>query len=85
MSLSITALSFDLNRKWLVLVLFAAMSRVACASNSSTDTATFSEQELRNKIKGAWAGQTIGVTYGFPVEFKFNSVRVPDDHELPWY
>jgi hypothetical protein len=40
---------------------------------------------LRDKIMGAWAAQTIGVTYGFPVEFRFNSVRVPDDHELVWY
>ena len=85
MSDSIKALSFDLNRKWLGFVLLAVMSQVACAADSSNDTATFSEQELRNKIKGAWAAQTIGVTYGFPVEFRFNSVRVPDDHELPWY
>ena len=49
------------------------------------ESLTLSKSELQDKIKGAWAAQTIGVTYGFPVEFRFNSVRVPDDHELPWY
>ncbi len=46
---------------------------------------TIKSAVLKDKIKGAWAGQTIGVTYGFPVEFKFNSKRVPDDKEIPWY
>ena len=85
MSLSINGSSFDLNRRWLVFVLLAGMSQVACAADSANDTAILSEQVLRNKIKGAWAAQTIGVTYGYPVEFRFNSERVPDDHELPWY
>ena len=55
------------------------------AGFSAENTVTFSEEALRDKIKGAWAAQTIGVTYGFPVEFRFNSTRVPDDHELLWY
>ena len=46
---------------------------------------TLSKETLKDKIKGAWAGQTIGVTYGFPVEFKFESVMVPDSYDLPWY
>ena len=49
------------------------------------DTVTMSAETLRDKIKGAWAAQTIGVTYGYPVEFRFNSERVPDERELPWY
>ena len=47
------------------------------------DSITLSTQTLRDKIKGAWAAQTIGVTYGYPVEFRFNSERVPDERELP--
>ncbi|MEO2198960.1 MAG: ADP-ribosylglycohydrolase family protein [bacterium] len=62
----------------------------ACSSPSSppsedAETVTLSTDVLRDKIRGAWAAQTIGVTYGYPVEFRFNSERVPDDHELPWY
>ena len=49
------------------------------------DTITISKSELLEKIKGAWAAQTIGVTYGSPVEFKYNSQLIPDDKEIPWY
>jgi len=56
----------------------------ACAEQAS-DTTTLSSAVLKDKIKGAWAAQTIGVTYGAPVEFRFNSMRVPDDRELEWY
>lgn len=49
------------------------------------ESITLSTATLRDKIKGGWAAQTIGVTYGYPVEFEFNSERIPDDHELPWY
>jgi len=52
---------------------------------SSQETVTMSTATLRDKIKGAWAAQTIGVTYGFPVEFRFNSERVPEEREIPWY
>lgn len=52
---------------------------------SAESMVTISPETLKDKIKGAWAAQTIGVTYGFPVEFKFNSERVPDDYDLPWY
>lgn len=31
-----------------------------------------SRQELENKIRGGWAGQMIGVSYGAPTEFKSN-------------
>ena len=54
-------------------------------SSADENTVTLSTDDLRDRIKGAWAAQTIGVTYGYPVEFKFNTRRVPDDHELPWY
>lgn len=39
---------------------------------------------LQDKIKGAWAAQVIGVTYGFPIEFKFMSTMVPDNYALDW-
>ena len=37
-------------------------------------------EELKDKIKGAWAAQTIGVTYGGPTEFKHNK-RIIGDQE----
>jgi len=44
-----------------------------------------SKAELLDKIKGGWAGQTIGVTYGGPTEFKFMGRIIPDSVEIPWY
>ncbi len=39
---------------------------------------------LKDKIKGGWAGQLIGCTYGGPTEFKFNSTIIPDYHPIEW-
>jgi len=42
------------------------------------------KSELLNKIKGGWAGQVIGCTYGGPTEFRYLSKMVPDSVELTW-
>ena len=42
-------------------------------------------ETLKDKIKGGWAGQTIGVTYGAPVEFKFQGTIMNDYQKLQWY
>ncbi|MCX6223975.1 MAG: ADP-ribosylglycohydrolase family protein [Bacteroidia bacterium] len=46
--------------------------------------ATFTRQQLMDKIKGGWAGQTIGVVYGAPVEFKYQGSIIPDYQNIPW-
>lgn len=75
-------------------LLFALGTGAACApagpadvpdADTDSPSVTLSAEVLRDKIRGAWAAQTIGVTYGYPVEFRFNSQRVPEEHELPWY
>jgi hypothetical protein len=33
---------------------------------------------LKDKIMGGWAGQTIGVTFGGPVEFRYNGTLIND-------
>ncbi len=48
------------------------------------ESITLSNATLKDKIKGAWAAQVIGVTYGFPVEFKYMSTPIPDNHHLAW-
>lgn len=45
---------------------------------------TLSRDELKNKIMGGWAGQTIGVVYGAPTEFKFQGTTIQDYHRIPW-
>jgi hypothetical protein len=40
---------------------------------------------LQNKIKGGWAGQTIGVTFGGPIEFRYCGTMVEDSRSFDWY
>lgn len=46
---------------------------------------TISKSRLQDKIKGGWAGQTIGVTFGGPYEFRFNGSFIQDYQPLQWY
>ena len=48
-------------------------------------TITLTKEQLQNKIKGGWAGQTIGVTFGGPYEFRFNGTFIGDYQKLKWY
>ena len=63
----------------------------SCSSNTGTTGKTkmpekisMTKAELLNKIKGGWAGQVIGVTYGGPTEFRYLARMVPDSVELKW-
>lgn len=40
--------------------------------------------ELLNKIKGGWAGQVIGCTYGGPTEFIWNGTMIDNHVPIPW-
>ena len=50
-----------------------------------TKTVTLSKSTLQNKIKGGWAGQVIGCTFGGPTEFRFNGTLMNDYQPIPWY
>ena len=43
-----------------------------------------SKEKLKDRIKGAWAAQTIGVTFGAPIEFQYNSTMVQDNQKINW-
>lgn len=45
---------------------------------------TLSKGDLLDKIKGGWAGQVIGCTYGGPTEFKWNGTMIGEDILIPW-
>jgi hypothetical protein len=53
-------------------------------TNSENATISLSKDVLKDKIKGAWAAQTIGVTFGAPIEFKYNSTMVQDNQKIHW-
>ena len=43
-----------------------------------------SKDVLKDKIKGGWAGQTIGVTFGGPMEFRYNGTFINQYQPIPW-
>lgn len=49
------------------------------------ETITLTKDQLKDKIMGGWAGQTIGVTFGGPYEFRFNGTFIGDYQQLLWY
>ncbi len=55
--------------------------------NSRADyskTITSKKDVLLDKIKGGWAGQVIGCTYGGPTEFKFCGTMIQDYTPINW-
>jgi hypothetical protein len=65
------------------LVLFLILLSVNTIAQ--TTTTNLSQQQLKDKIKGGWAGQVIGVTFGGPYEFRFNGTFIGDYQPLKWY
>lgn len=66
------------------LISFMAACSGVNAPGDDSGTITLSKAVLKDRIKGAWAGQTIGVTFGSPIEFKYNSTMVPDYRRITW-
>ncbi|MDP4252349.1 MAG: ADP-ribosylglycohydrolase family protein, partial [Bacteroidota bacterium] len=54
-------------------------------SGLAQQTFSISKEKLKDKIKGGWAGQTIGVTFGGPYEFRYNGTFIQDYQPLLWY
>lgn len=70
------------------LVSFAALMLVSCARESSSEAipeeVSISKSVLLDKIKGGWAGQTIGCTYGGPTEFRYPGTMIADYIPIDW-
>ncbi|MCK5369507.1 MAG: hypothetical protein KAQ62_13185, partial [Cyclobacteriaceae bacterium] len=66
--------------RFLLSISLALLILVQCSPKSENNDNSFvlSKEVLQDKIKGAWAAQTIGVTYGGPTEFKYNKRIIPD-------
>lgn len=55
-----------------------------CVTKIHAQTITISKDVLKDKIMGGWAGQTIGVTFGGPYEFRFQGTFIGDYQQLVW-
>ncbi|MEC3880990.1 ADP-ribosylglycohydrolase family protein [Parapedobacter sp. 10938] len=78
------------NKGLLFIGLAAYFSMVACRpgngnGNSEPGIKKMPLSVLQDKIKGGWAGQTIGVTFGGPTEFRYNGTFIQDYQVIPWY
>ncbi|MDX1285887.1 MAG: ADP-ribosylglycohydrolase family protein, partial [Draconibacterium sp.] len=75
-------------RKLILLLVIAFLA--GCAPQKPQDTISSSlktqitKAELQDKIKGGWAGQVIGCTFGGPTEFKFKGSMINDYQPIPW-
>lgn len=77
----------------LTLLAILAGLAVSCSSENSDvksmkklpESLRLDKSVLQDKIKGGWAGQTIGVTYGGPTEFKYNGTFIQHYQPIPWY
>ncbi len=71
--------------KLVILLMVASCTNLEKKSSELPDTITLSSTVLKDKIKGGWAGQTIGVTYGGPTEFRFRGTMIQDYQHMLWY
>jgi hypothetical protein len=61
-----------------------AATAPALAQTPTAATVRLSTEVLRDKIKGGWAGQVIGVTFGGPTEFRYNGTMIPAYTPIRW-
>ena len=73
-------------RRITMFLLAFALLLSACASKEPSAPATreISLADLQDKIRGGWAGQMIGVSYGAPTEFRWRGEIIPEDALPPW-
>lgn len=64
---------------------FTSLLIICSVISFSQKKITFTKEELKDKIMGGWAGQTIGVTFGGPYEFRFSGSFIQDYQPLVWY
>lgn len=72
-----------------VSILCACLLLTACAASvkeqeQPAKPVTLTREALMDKIRGGWAGQTIGVVYGAPTEFKFCGTLIPEEIPIGW-
>lgn len=81
-------LKLNLNHILIPALLALMLAGVSCRQSATDgkDKESFSipKTVLADKIKGGWAGQTIGVVYGAPVEFKYQGALINDWQIIPW-
>lgn len=71
----------------LIVLTIAVLLTAGCSNRFESGLpmeVTFTKEQLTDKIKGGWAGQVIGVTYGAPTEFRYKGMMIPDSVSIEW-
>lgn len=71
------------------LAALAGAAAVACrpaprGASAAGPRSELSRSELLDRIRGGWAGQVIGCTFGGPTEFRFPGAMIADYQPIPW-
>ncbi len=73
-----------MKRNNLILALLLIVAAACTTTTPAPESVTMSKETLMDKIKGGWAGQTIGVVFGAPTEFKFCGTIIPESQPIGW-
>lgn len=68
----------------ITLIVAATLSAFFALAACTEKKLELSKSELADKIKGGWAGQIIGCTYGGPTEWKYQHRTMPDSEKIKW-
>lgn len=68
-----------------VLLMAASCGKRELESSALPERFSISTEALKDKIRGGWAGQTIGCTFGGPTEFKFKGTLIQDYQPIIWH
>jgi len=68
----------------IALILFALFLPALAARQDPLKSFVLTADSLEDKIRGGWAGQTIGCTFGGKTEFQFRGTFIQDYQPLPW-
>lgn len=77
----------DMNKIRKYLLFFVVLNIgifISCNKEKKTIINTISKAQLLDKIKGGWAGQTIGVCFGSYTEFRYQGTFIQDYQKIPW-
>ena len=68
----------------ILVICFSGCKQKKQDKKSTPTECSLTKEQLQDKIKGGWAGQTIGVVYGAPVEFKYQGSLINEYQNIPW-
>ena len=77
----------ELRKIWsfaILALVWGVTPALAKDDNKASTRIKLSKEQLLDKIKGGWAGQVIGCTYGGPTEFRYAGRMIEDNVKIAW-